>query len=818
MKENLCRNVSIYYDERCNKYASQSFQAKNWRMLKNYLKTALRNLWKNRAYGFLNISGLAIGITCATLIFLWVEDELTYNHYFSNRDNLYKVKDRQTYDGTTFTFDATPGPLAQGIKSEIPGIRKTARTTWGDKVLFTLDDKNIYQQGMYVDSTFLTMFQLQFVKGRAANAFSQLHSLVLSETMAEKFFNTTDVIGKTLKVNNNKDYLITGVIKDLPKNVSFRFEWLAPFKIYEDQNTWLQEWGNNGIVTYVETEPNANVTAINKKLDGYVQTKSSDANARMSIYPMNRWRMYDSFDNGKEIPGRIKYVTLFSLIAWIILIIACINFMNLATARSEQRAREVGVRKALGAEKKRLVLQFLGESIVMSFISTLLAIGLIYCLLGAFNSLVVKDLSVNLFKPSHLLMLLVITISCGLIAGSYPAFYLSSFNPIGVLKGLKIKTSASAVWIRKGLVIVQFSISVILIISTILIYKQIQHVKDRDLGYTRQDLLYLGLQGDMKRHFGVIKNDLMQTGLVQNAAMSNNTVLQLGSNTGDFGWEGKDPSKQVLITFEGVTPEYIPTMGMKLKEGRNFYSDAKTDSNNIIINDALAKIIGKKDIVGSLITRDGGKEKYTVVGVINDFVYNNMYTAAAPLILFSDTSNVNILTVRLKQEANLASALPLLERTIKTNNPGYPVEYKFVDEQFNQLVQTESLIGKLASVFATLAIIISCLGLFGLAAFTAERRTREIGIRKVLGATVSNLVTLLSKDFLFLVGISCIIAFPIAWWMMHNWLQDYEYRINISVWIFIAAAMIAILIALTTVSFQAIRAALNNPVKSLRTE
>jgi putative ABC transport system permease protein len=787
-------------------------------MFKNYLKTALRSLWKNRAYGFLNISGLAIGIACAALIFLWVEDELTYNHYFSNRDNLYKVKDRQTYDGTTFTFDATPGPLAQGMKTEIPGIKSTARTTWGNRLLFSLGDKAIYEQGMYVDSSFLTMFQLKFSRGTSAGAFSQLHSLVLSETMARKFFETTDVIGKTLKVNNDQDYVITGVIKDLPENVSFKFDWLAPFKIYEEQNTWLQQWGNNGIVTYAEAEPNADVAAINKKLDGYIQTKSSDAIAKMSIYPMNRWRMYDNFVNGKEVPGKIKYVNLFSVIAWIILIIACINFMNLATARSEQRAREVGVRKVLGAAKQKLILQFIGESMVMSFISALLAIGIIYAVLGAFNGLVEKDLSVNIFKPVHLLALLTIIFLCGLIAGSYPAFYLSSFSPIRVLKGLKLKTGASAVFIRKGLVIVQFSISVILIISTILIYKQIQHVKDRNLGYNKQDLVYLGLRGNMKDHFGVIKNDLLQTGVVQNAAMSNSMVLQLGSNTGDFGWEGKDPDKQVLITVEGVTPEYISTMGMKLKEGRDFYSDIKADSNNVIINEALAKIIGKKNIVGSIITRDGGNEKYTVVGVINDFVYNNMYSTGAPLIFYSDTSNVNFLTVRLKKDANLSSALPLLEKTIKQDNPGYPVEYKFVDEQFNQYFKTESLIGKLAGVFAVLAVIISCLGLFGLAAFTAERRTKEIGIRKVLGASVSNLTTLLSKDFLMLVGISCLIAFPVAWWMLHNWLQDYDYRVRISIWTFIAAALLAILIALVTVSVQAIRAALSNPVKSLRTE
>jgi putative ABC transport system permease protein len=787
-------------------------------MFKNYIKTAYRHLWKNRAYGFLNISGLAIGITCAALIFLWVEDEVTFNHYFSNRNNLYKIKDRQTYDGTTFTFDATPGPLAAGIKSEIPGIKNTARTTWGNRMLFSLEDKAIYEQGLFVDSSFFSMFHLKFIKGKASNAFSQLYSVVISQAMAHKFFQSPDVIGKTLKINNRQDYVVTGVIEDLPPNVSFKFDWLAPFKIYEDENKWLQQWGNNGVLTYVEIEPNANISAINKKLDGYIQTKASDAIARMSIYPMNRWRMYDSFVNGSEVPGRIKYVNLFSLIAWIILIIACINFMNLATARSEQRAREVGVRKVLGAAKRKLVLQFIGESMFLSLISAVLAIVMIYAVLGSFNVMVEKQLHLNLSSPVHILALLSIIFLCGLIAGSYPAFYLSSFNPISVLKGFKFRNGSSAVFIRKGLVIVQFSISVILIISTILIYKQIEHVKDRSLGYNKQNLLYLSLHGNMKQHFDVIKNDLLRTGVVQNASMSNNSVLQLGSNTGDFGWEGKDPAKKVLITVEGVSPEYISTMGMELKAGRDFYNNPKADSNNIIINESLSKIVNKKDILGSILTMDGGKSKYTVVGVINDFVYNNMYSAAAPLVLYSDTSNVNFLTVRLKKNAKLSTALPLLESTVKKDNPGYPVEYNFVDEQFNQYFKTENLVGKLAGLFALLAIVISCLGLFGLAAFTAERRTKEIGIRKVLGATVGNVTTLLSKDFLVLVGISCVIAFPVAWWMMQNWLQEYDYRININVGVFIAAAVLAILIALITVSSQAIKAALANPVKNLRTE
>ncbi len=786
-------------------------------MLKNYFKTAFRNLWKNKGYSFLNIGGLAIGIACAGLIFLWVEDELTFNHYFSNRANLYKVKDKQTYDGTTFTFDATPGPFAAGIKAEIPGIKNTARTTWGNSVLFSLNDKTIYEQGLYVDSSFLKMFQLEFVKGNAASAFTQLHSIVVSEKMANSFFGTTNVIGKTLKIDNKQDYVISGVIKDLPENVSFKLDWLSPFKIYEDQNKWLQGWGSNSVVTYVETEPNADVASINKKLYGYIQTKMKEGSARMSIYPMTRWRMYDNFDDtGKEKPGRIKYVNLFSLIAWIILIIACINFMNLSTARSEQRAKEVGVKKVMGAGKTKLIGQFIGESIFTSLLAALLALGIIYLALPAFNSLVEKQLFVNVSNPVHFIALLAIALICGMIAGSYPAFYLSSFKPVYVLKGIKIKNNGSAGLIRKGLVVLQFSISVILIISTIIIYQQISHVKDRDLGYNKNNLMYMYMQGNMKQHFNAIKNDLQSTGFVQNAAMSNNAVLQLGSNTGDFTWDGKDPSKQVLITVEGVSPGYISTMGIQLKEGRDFYPENKIDSTNILINESLARIIKKKNIIGTVIS-DGGAN-YTVVGVIKDFVYNNMYAPASPLIFFSDTSNCNVLTLRLKTGSQISAAFAKIETVIKNDNPGYPFDYSFVDQQFDKLFKTETLIGKLAGVFSILAIFISCLGLFGLAAYTAEKRTKEIGIRKVLGASVKGLAALLSKEFLQLVAISCLIAFPVAWWMMKDWLDGYTYRINISWSVFAIAGVLALLIALFTVSFQAIKAAIANPVKSLRSE
>ena len=789
-------------------------------MLKNYFKITFRNLWKNKGFGLLNIYGLAIGIACAGLIFLWVEDEFSYNHYFSNRDNLYKVKDCQTYDGVTYTFDATPGPFAQGIKSEIPGIKNSARTTWGNSVLFSLKDKPIYEQGLYVDSAFLSMFQLQFVQGNALKAFTQLHSLVISETMANKFFGTEsyrdNLIGKTLNLDNKEDYTISGVFKDLPKNVSFRFNWLSPFKIYEDQNKWLQAWGNNGIVTYVEKNPSARVEAINKNLYNYVEGKQKGATAKMSIYPMNRWRMYDSFDNGKEVPGRIRFVNLFSLIAWIILIIACINFMNLSTARSEQRAKEVGVRKVLGAGKRKLISQFIGESIFTSLVAAFFAIIIMYISAPAFNGLVEKQLTVNVFEPVHLLVLLILTLICGLIAGSYPAFYLSSFKPVFVLKGIKFINSGNAGMIRKGLVVLQFSVSIILIIATIIIYKQIAYVKERDLGYNKNNLVYMYMQGTMKEHYEVIKNDLLSTGFVQNTALSNSQVLELGSNTGDFVWEGKDPSKQVLITVEGVSPEYTSTMGMQLNVGREFYPNGKTDSTNVIINESLSKIINKKSVLGSTISQ--GDTRYTIVGVIKDFVYNNMYGPAAPLVLFSNQSNCSVLSVRLKPGVQISAALSNIETVIKKDNPGYPFDCNFVDKQFEQLFKTETLIGKLTGIFSVLAILISCLGLFGLAAYTAERRTKEIGIRKVLGAGLGKLATLLSIDFLKLVFLSCIIAFPVARWIMHNWLHDFEYRIQISWWIFVAAGLLAIFIALITVSFQAIKAAVANPVKSLRTE
>ncbi len=797
-------------------------------MIKNYFKTALRNLWKKKSFSFLNIAGLAIGIACAALIFLWVEDEMNYNEYFTNKDNLYQVYGNQTYDGKTYTFASTPGLLAPAIKDEIPGIKNTARSTWQERKLLAFGDKSVYGNGMEVDASFLNMFNLEFVKGNAAGAFRELHSIVVTEKMALKIFNTIDVIGKTVKIDNKEEYAISGVIKDLPENCNFNFvEWLSPFEIFFKENEWLKKWGNNGIQTFAELDPKADESLINKKLYGFIESKQSDAIAKPLLLAVKDWRLRSNFVDGKQSGGRIKYVNLFSIIAWIILILACINFMNLATARSEQRAKEVGVRKVMGSGKGMLIGQFMVEAFVMSFLSVVLAVGIVALVLPAFNGLVEKHLVLNLFNPVHIISLIVIGLLCGLIAGSYPAFYLSSFNPIKVLKGMKIKTG-NAAFVRKGLVVAQFVISITLIICTIIIYEQVMHTKDREMGMNKDNLIYMSQQlisvektGDMGSHFEAVKNELLATGVVQNAALSNNAAFQVGSNSGDFTWPGKDPKKMVLTSMEWATPEYISTMGMQIMAGRDFYQSGTGDSNNVVINETLAKMISNKkpgDAIGKIISGQG--TNLTVVGIIRDFVYNNVYGSAAPLIIFNDTKALYTynLTIRFKPGTDYKQDLAKTEAVIKKINPAYPFEYKFVDEEFEKLFKGETLIGTLASVFAGLAIFISCLGLFGLAAYTAERRIKEIGIRKVLGASIQNLATLLSKDFLKLVTISCVIASPIAWYFMNKWLTDYDYRITISWWMFALPAVMAILIALITVSFQAIKAAIANPVESLRTE
>jgi predicted permease len=670
---------------------------------------------------------------------------------------------------------------------------------------------------MFADPDFLKMFSFKLLKGDVNTLLTDPASIIITDKMAGKFFGKEDPIGKTLKANNDELFRVAGLMEEPPLTSSIQFAWLASFKKYEETNQWLQSWGNNGIQTFVQLKKGTDPARVNKKLYNFISLKDTSAIAKPFLFAIDDWRLRGKFEEGKQAGGRIELVRLFTIIAIIIIIIACINFMNLSTARSEQRAREVGVRKAMGAGRGMLIRQFLSESMMMALSAMLISGIIVWLILPLFNSLVEKELSFSLRNPVIVIGLPAMAVLCGLLAGSYPSLYLSSFNPVTVFKGLRVGKNSATIYVRKGLVVTQFVVSIVLIVSTIIIYRQLQHVKDRQLGYDKDNVLLTALNGNMSTRIPTLRNELLATGMVENVAASNNRVLNVGSSSSDFAWRGKTPTSELLVAMEWVSPQYVQTMGMKLKSGRSFYDDIARDSSNIIVNETFARIMGREDPVGDIITRDGGRQ-LTVVGVVKDYVFNDMYSKPGPLVLFCDTSNINQLLVKLKPGQDAKLAVSEIEKVIRSAEPAYPFEFRFLDAEFDNLFKSETMVGKLSRIFAFLAILISCLGLFGLAAHTAERRTKEIGIRKVLGASIINVISLLSKDFLKLVAIASVIAFPVAWWMMHKFLNGFAYRISIQWWVFVVAGVLAALIALFTVSFQATRAAVTNPVKSLRTE
>jgi putative ABC transport system permease protein len=786
-------------------------------MFKNYLRSTIRNIARNKTYSFLNIFGMAIGVACAGIILLWVEDEINYDHSFAKKDRIAQVLTNQTYSGTTRTFISTPGLLAPALMKEMPGIINACRTGTGQgNPLFSLGDKAVFETGFYADSSFLSMFTLRFRQGQARDAFRDIHSVVISEKMARQFFgNDPGIVGRNLKMDNTDDYRITGVFKDLPDNSTLHFDWVAPYEVYSKTRDWLKYWGANAPRTYVELAPGADFAALNKKISGFIHAKDSKVSTVAILHAMKDWRLHENFVEGKMVGGRIEFVKLFAIIAWIILLIACINFMNLATARSEKRAREVGVRKVLGARKGALIGQFIGEALAMAAVSVLLGLALISLFLPAFNALVAKQLTPGLGNPLHLGALLVITLFCGLIAGSYPSLYLSSFNPIYVFKGLKMK-SGGATAIRKGLVVFQFAVSIVLIVCSVLVYQQVQHIRSRDLGYDKDNLLDMVLTGTMQKDFYSIRRDLLNTGVVDNAALCSTESLYTSNNTSRLTWDGKDPNSVIIVSLREISPEYMSTMRMPVIAGRDFNTDIRTDSANVLITETFQKIMGNGPALGKMIR--SGDQSYKVVGVIKDYVYGDMYGQPDPVVFFSAPDQTEYLYLRYKSTVRPDEALAKISAVMLKDNPAYPFNYSFVDDQFDSLFRSEALVGNLSRIFAGLAIVISCLGLFGLSAYTTERRTKEIGIRKVLGASVSGITRLLAKDFLKLVFLSNLVAFPLAWWVMDHWLRNYAYRISMSAWVFIAAGMAAILIALLTISVQSVKAALSNPVSSLRAD
>ncbi len=647
------------------------------------------------------------------------------------------------------------------------------------------------------------------------------------------------VWARRITMDDKQSYVVTaGVVQDIPENSSVQFEWVAPMDALIRQRPNLKGWGNFSLDTYVEMRPGADIAAINRQLadpkyDFTTQHREADVSTdHIFLFPMKDWRLRNQFENGRMTGGgRIQYVRLFSMIAWIVLFIACVNFMNLATARSEKRSREVGVRKVLGAGRGSLVRYFLGESLFMATLATLVSVLLMWVTLPAFNMLVGKQLELGILEPLHLAALVTLTLVCGLVSGSYPSLYLSSFNPVFVLKGIKIKTGGAAL-IRRGLVVLQFTVSIVLIIGTLVIYLQVQHVKSRELGLDKDRLIQMNVNGNMLTQFPMIRQELINTGAVSDAALGDHPILTRGNNTTSISWPGKEPGSSIIVSERPVSLNYLSTLGLRLTEGRDFESTDIVDpallarakdtalTFDIIITKTMARLLGPGSAIGKRMELNGnfGDVHMVVTGVIDDYIYGDMYGKPEPVVFFCMPKATSLLYVRMNPLADPEQALAKMERVFKKVSPGVPFEYTFVDDQFNALFTSETLISKLSRVFAFLAIFISCLGLFGLAAYTAESRIKEIGIRKVLGASTQGITYLLSKDFLRLTVLSCLVAFPVADWVMYRWLQGYSYRISLSWWIFAIAGGLAVFIALVTVSSQAIRAALGNPADSLRSE
>jgi putative ABC transport system permease protein len=790
-------------------------------MIKNYLLVALRNLKRNKVFSFINILGLALGMACSLLILLWVQDECSVDSFHANKDRLYNIVQRQYYDGKVEAGYYTPGVLAPELKKKIPGIEKSVDYTgFTDDLTFQVGDKIIKEAGSYASEEFFSMFTYPLLQGKAATALNDPSSFTISKKMANQFFGSPEAaIGKTIRCENKTDFKITGVFDDVPKNSTFKFEFVANWFYYLDQNSWAKEWGNNGPATTImlraDAKPAEISARIKKFLDGYNKEQNANFRQELDIQPYDQIYLHGDFKNGKTAGGRIEYVKLFGIIAVFIMLIACINFMNLTTARSVKRAKEIGIRKVVGAVRMVLMRQFIGEAILLAFISTIIALLLTALMLPAFNGLTSKQIAFPFSNPFFWIEIIILTIVTGFISGSYPAFFLSSFNPVTVLKGT-LKFSSGAAIFRKGLVVFQFVLSIVLIIGTIIISKQVNYIQSKDLGFNRENLVYIHVEGDLREKYNLFKDQVLNMPGIKAVTRMTETPTSLGSNTGGVDWDGKDPNSQPSFTQASVGYDFVSTLNIKIARGRDFSKDFGTDSVGYILNEAAARRIAYKDPIGKRLTFWG--KKGTIVGVIKDFHYSSLRFPIEPLILrLRDKEQWGDILVK-TEAGKTKEAIATLGQLCKTLNPKFPFSYQFADEEFNKGYKSESIIGKLSNCFAFLAIFISCLGLLGLAMFTAEQRTKEFGIRKVLGASISGLITLLSKEFLLLVLVALVIASPLAWWAMTKWLQDYQYHTQISWWMFAAAGLMAVIIALLTVSFQAIKAALTNPVKSLRSE
>jgi len=787
-------------------------------MIRNFFKIGIRNLWAKKAFSFINITGLAIGMAGAILIALWVQNEYSFDSFHVNNKTLYKVWYRFASKDYVGTQEVTAGPLANALKAEFPEIKNASRVYWPEGHLFNYKDVALKATGNEVDKDFLKMFTFPLMEGNAEHALEDVNSIVLTKKLATKIFGNADPLNQLLKLDASQVYKVTGVMQDLPNNTEFDFEYLLPIPAtgsFHDNS-----WGSNSYYNYVQLQPGADVNQVNQKIRLIVQHHVDDKrnNTEVFLYPFSKMHLYSRFENGKAVGGKIEVIRLLLIIAGIILLTACINFMNLSTAQSHKRAMEVGVRKVMGATRINLVGQFLAESLAIALIAGIVAMLLAMAALPAFNQLTTKNLHIQYGNPIFWLAFLVFILLTGILAGSYPAFFLSAFRPVKVLKG-RLNAVSRVFNPRKVLVVLQFAVAVVLIVSTIVVYRQVKFAQSRDIGYNSDHLVEVPIEGEIRKNFDLIKNELVSSGAAVSACRTSITVTMDGATGGGISTNGTNTQQQD-ITFSkfATSGEFAKTMGLTMIGGRDLDMNTFPADSAIscMINQTAVKQLGIKDPIGGTLYQ--GKQPLRIVGVFKDFIINSPYVNNNPMIVYASRSWAYNTVIRLNGANGTARDLQIAEKIFKKYNPAYPFTYNFVDTEYKQKFNDQQQTGKLAAIFACLTIFISCLGLFGLASYMAENRAKEIGIRKVLGASVISITRMLAREFVILVLIAIAIASPVALWATSKWLQDFTYRINVGWLTFVIAGLCAVVIAVLTVSFRSVRAAMANPVDSIRSE
>lgn len=784
-------------------------------MLKNYLKIALRNFRRQKLFSLINIFGLALGMACTILILLWVQDELSFDKFNKNADSIYRVVENQQYaGGEIFPVAVTPGPLANSLMDTYPEIINSTRFTFGQRTL-RYNDKTFNENVAFADPSFLEIFSYQLAIGIRRNVLNEINSILLTEKGAEKYFGDANPIGKTIIIEDSLSLKVTGILKNIPTNSHLRFDYLINFNFLKNLGRELDVWANNSFYTYIQLQDYANGHDVSEKIKDEIK-KHEESTVDLELQPVLKIHLYSGGKYTADIGGlgNIEYVNIFSLIALIVLFIACINFMNLSTARATKRAKEIGMRKVIGADRLKIIKQFYTESILYAFIALLLALVIFYLLLDTFNDLTSKEISISSLGSTSLLGLIALTLFTGIVAGSYPAIYLSSILPIKIVNS-NTAISGGGSLLRKILVVTQFSLSIILIVGTLIISSQLDYVKNKDLGFSKENVIELGTNKSILTNIETFKNELKKNSKIVSVSASTSSPTYVGNSTSSFNWEGKNENDVVLMHFTFTDRDYIKTFKMQMAAGR-FYSEGfGSDSSSIVINEEAAKTMGMMDPVGKSLTMWG--DKLNIIGVVKNFNFKPLDTKIEPLVIRLSDDFLFSMFVRVKP-GDLEETIDYIKNVYKSISPSAPFDYHFLDEDFENIYKSEMRMQTIFSYFAIFAIIISCLGLFGLASYIAERRTKEIGVRKALGASVHRIIFLLSKEFINWVLLANIIAWPIAYYFMNKWLQDFVFRINITLWPFLYSGLIALLIALITVSYQSIKAALANPIESLKYE